>query len=117
MILKRMRLLFLCLTVLTLSLIPGTAALEAQTYTEGSIAGTVFDPTNAVVANATVTIHNDGTNAELSLPSDGSGYFKAPELPAAIYTVSVNASGFASFREVNVIVQVGLTTEIAAHLQ
>jgi outer membrane receptor protein involved in Fe transport len=117
MILKRMRLPFLCLTVLTLSLIPGTSALEAQTYTEGSIAGTVFDPTNAVVANAIVTIHNDGTNAELSLTSDGSGYFKAPELPAAIYTVSVNASGFASFREVNVIVQVGLTTEIAAHLQ
>jgi len=26
--------------------------------------GTVFDPTNAAIVNATVTIHNDATNAE-----------------------------------------------------
>lgn len=88
----------------------------AQTYTEGSIAGTVFDPSGAVVPSAAIVIHNDGTNAEIQLTSDGSGYFKAAQLPAAVYTVTVNATGFAPFKEVNVIVQVGETTEVAPHL-
>ena len=82
----------------------------AQTYTQGSIAGTVFDPSGAVVPSAAIILHNDGTNAETSLTSNGSGYFKAPQLPAAVYTVTVTATGFAPFKAVNVIVQVGLTT-------
>jgi outer membrane receptor protein involved in Fe transport len=88
----------------------------SQTYTEGSIAGTVFDSSGAVVANAAIVIHNDGTNAEIQLTSDGSGFFKAPQLPAAVYTVTVNAAGFAPFKEINVIVQVGQTTEVLPRL-
>ncbi len=92
------------------------APAVAQTYTEGSIAGTVFDPSGAVVPNAPVTIHNDGTNVDIHLASDGSGYYKAAQLPAATYTLTVNATGFAPFKEVNVIVQIGLTTEVSPHL-
>ena len=91
-------------------------ALRAQTYTEGSIAGTVFDPSGAVVANASIVIHNGSTNAETQLTSDGSGFFKAPQLPAAVYTLTATAAGFSPFKEVNVIVQVGQTTEVLAHL-
>ena len=61
-------------------------------------------------------IHNDGTNAETKLVSDGSGFFKAPQLPASVYTVTVNAAGFAPFKETNVIVHVGQTTDIAPRL-
>ena len=103
MTLNRIRLGMLCLTLLTLGLCSATA-LYAQTYTQGSIAGTVFDPSGAVVPNAAIVIHNDGTNAEVQLTSDGGGFFKAPQLPAAVYTVMVNATGFAPFKEVNVIV-------------
>ena len=92
------------------------APAGAQTYTEGSIAGTVFDSSGAQVANAAITIHNDGTNAEIHLTSDGSGFFKAPQLSAAVYTVTVSAAGFASFKEVNVIVEVGQTTEVSPRL-
>ncbi len=88
-----------------------------QTYTQGSIAGTVFDASGAVIANAEITIHNVGTNADMHLTSEDGGFFKAPELPAAIYTVTVSAPGFAPFREVNVIVQVGQTTQILPRLQ
>jgi outer membrane receptor protein involved in Fe transport len=94
-----------------------TGHAYAQTYTEGSIAGTVVDPSDAVVPGAAIVIHNDGTNAETHLTSDGSGYFKAPQLPAAIYTVTVSAAGFAPFKEVNVIVQVGVTSQVAPHLK
>ena len=37
-------------------------------------------------------------------------------MPAAVYTVTVTAPGFAQFKEVNVIVQVGVTTEVLPHL-
>jgi outer membrane receptor protein involved in Fe transport len=101
--------------VLTLCILVAGQAW-AQTYTEGSVAGTVFDPSGAVVANAGIVIHNVGTNAEVQLTSDGSGFFKASQLPASVYTVTVKAAGFAPFKEVNVIVQVGQTTEVLAHL-
>lgn len=94
----------------------GISAAHAQTYTLGAIAGTVFDSSGAVIPNATVTIHNDGTNAEVNVVSDNSGFFQAPQLPAAIYTVTVNVQGFAPFKEVNVIVQVGSTTQLTPHL-
>ena len=113
---NRIRLGILCLTLLVLGLCSGAVAMYAQTYTEGSIAGTVFDPSGAVVPSAVIVIHNDGTDAETHLTSDGSGYYKAPQLPAAVYTVTVNAPGFAAFKEVNVIVQVGQTTEVTPHL-
>lgn len=108
---------FLCLAICILTFLVGSAALHAQTYTQGSIAGTVFDASGAVVANADIAIHNTGTDAETHLTSDGSGFFKAPELPAAVYTLTVNVAGFAPFHEVEVIVQVGLTTEVNPHLQ
>ena len=117
MTLNRIRLGMICLTLLTLGLCSATVALYAQTYTEGSIAGTVFDPSGAVVPNAAIVIHNDGTNAEVQLTSDGSGFFKAPQLPAAVYTVTVNATGFAPFKEVNVIVQVGQTSDVSPHMK
>ena len=117
MTLNRIRLGMICLALLTLGLCSATVALYAQTYTEGSIAGTVFDPTGALVPNAAILIHNDRTNAELRLTSDGGGFFKAPQLPSSIYTVTVNATGFAPFKEVNVIVQVGQTTAVTPHLK
>ncbi len=111
---NRMRVLCVALLAFTLCAVP--RALHAQTYTEGSIAGTVFDPSGAVVSNADIDIHNDGTNAEIHLTADSSGYFKAPQLPAAIYTVTVSAVGFNAFKEVNVVVLVGQTTEVLPHL-
>jgi hypothetical protein len=102
--------------ILTISLGVGSLAAYAQTYTQGSIAGTVFDASGAVVANAAITIQNNATNAEVHLTSDDSGFFKAPELAASTYTVTVNAAGFATFRELNVIVLVGQTTTLLPHL-
>ena len=113
---NRIRLGILCPAFLTLLACLVAVTLNAQTYTEGSIAGTVFDPSNAVVPGAAIVIHNGSTNAELKLTSDASGYFKAPQLPAAVYTVTVDAAGFSPFREINVIVQVGQTTEVEPHL-
>ena len=78
-----------------------SSAAFAQSTTEGGIAGTVEDPTSAVIPNAAVTIHNDGTNAEQHLTADGSGYFKAPLLDPGAYTVTIQLiNGFSFGRPV-----------------
>jgi len=52
MTIRRIRQSIFCLMILTLFACLGTVALHAQTSTEGSIAGTVTDPTGAVVSGA-----------------------------------------------------------------
>jgi hypothetical protein len=93
------------------------APMLAQTSTQGSISGTVFDASGAIIPQATVTIHNDATNAEVHLTSDSSGGFKAPLLEPGTYTVTVDAQGLSEYRVTAVTVLVGQTTAVNPHLQ
>ncbi len=103
------------LLAVLLCLVAGPAL--AQSTTQGAIGGTVFDTTDAVVPKAAVTIHNVGTNAEIHLIADDSGFFKAPLIEPGTYTVTVVASGFKDYRATNVIVQVGQQTTLMPHLE
>jgi hypothetical protein len=105
-----------CLALLSLAMGLAPVALHAQTTTEGAIAGTVEDPSGAIIGGAKVTIHNVATNAEVSLTADSSGYFKAPLLEPGTYTVSLSASGFASYKADGVLVQVGQVSTIEPRL-
>ena len=116
MTMNRIRQSVFCLLILTLAVCLGTVALNAQTSTQGSIAGTVTDPSGAVVSGVAVTIHNMGTNAEIKLSSDASGFFKAPLLEPGTYKVTFAAPGFATYRADNVIVQVGQVSSVAPRL-
>jgi Carboxypeptidase regulatory-like domain len=91
-------------------------AAFAQSTTQGGIAGTVYDSTGALVSAAPVHIHNNGTNSEITLTTDNSGYFKAPLVEPGTYTVSVDAPGFATYRADGVVVQVGQVTSLEPHL-
>src|ERR1700722_18754864 len=88
------------------------AAAYAQSTTQGAIAGTVEDASEAVISNADVTIHNDGTNAELHLKADASGYFIAPLLEPGTYTVTITAPNFGTVIDSKVLVQVGQLTSL-----
>ncbi len=116
MTLNRIRQGLLCLALLVLGLCFGSVATYAQSSTQGSIAGTVMDPSGATVANAAVTIHNVATDAEIKLTADNSGYFKAPLLEPGTYTVTFSATGFAGYRADGVIVLVGQVTGIEPRL-
>jgi Carboxypeptidase regulatory-like domain len=93
------------------------ALLYAQSTTDGAIGGTVYDTNGAVVANATVTVRNNGTNAEQKVSADASGYYRVAKLQSGSYTVSVNEKGFSAYRAEQVIVQVGSVTEISPRLK
>jgi len=94
----------------------GTVAGFGQSTTQGAIAGTVEDASEAAIPGAAVTIHNEGTNAEQHLAADASGYFKAPLLEPGAYTVTISASNFGTYVAAHVAVQVGQLTTLMPKL-
>jgi len=69
------------------------AALVAQN--NGVISGTVTDPTQAVIPGAIITIVNADTAVVVwHGATNGSGVYRAPELPVGRYNISVEAQGF-----------------------
>jgi hypothetical protein len=113
---NRIRLGLFASALFILALCSSSVVVNAQTYTEGAIAGTVFDSTGAVLPGASISIVNNGTNAQISLKSDASGYYKAPQLAPGNYTVTVAGPGFETFKEVSVIVEVNEVTEVSPHM-
>ena len=89
----------------------------AQTAVDGAIGGTVLDAAGAVVGGATVTVHNNATNAEQVATTDTSGYFRVIHLQPGAYNVTIAAGGFDTFRSVNLTVQVGLLTDMEARMR
>jgi hypothetical protein len=63
----------------------------------GSINGTVFDRTGAVVPNATVEIHNPVSEFHRKTTTDDSGTFEFTNVPFNPYHLTVTAPGFASY--------------------
>ena len=61
----------------------------------GQIIGTVTDPNNAVIANASVVVKSVDRGNEVTLQSSSEGVFTAPNLQPGLYDVTVTASGFA----------------------
>ncbi len=79
---------------------------HAQEIT-ATITGVVSDASNAVVPNATVTIHSNATNLDLRSVTTGSnGEYVAGNLPAGTYTVTVKAAGFQTWTSRDVVVNV-----------
>jgi plastocyanin len=87
-----------------------------QSTTQGGITGTVYDPTGAVVPGATVSVVNNGTNAERTATSDASGNFRVTNLQPATYTVTVTVTGFQTYKDTGVAVSVGALTQVSPHL-
>jgi hypothetical protein len=90
-----------CAVVLSLSMV-GLAQELAATLT-----GTVTDPSGAVVAGATVTVHSEETGADLrSIDTSSTGNFNITNLPAGRYTVTVKTGGFEGYVANGVILNV-----------
>src|ERR1700759_2365343 len=78
-----------------IALLSATIAL-GQTLTTGDIAGTLTDPTGAVVPNATVTLRSTDTGQSRTVTSNGSGEYRFTTLQTGTYEVSAASPGLKS---------------------
>src|SRR4030081_4111523 len=69
-----------------------------QSAVDGAIGGTVQDSSGLAIPKATVTIHNNSTNAEQAVVTDESGFYRAIHLQPSTYTATIAAPGFEGFR-------------------
>jgi Carboxypeptidase regulatory-like domain/TonB dependent receptor len=106
----------LSIIVVAFLALTSTPHLAAQ-LTEGTIDGTVTDPSGATVANAKVTIRNTQTGASVDETSDSIGYFRAPHLAPGTYDVRLEKSGFKTSVAHGISVSVGVTTRADVALQ
>jgi hypothetical protein len=104
------RLTFATLLILILGL--GSSALAQSD--RGAITGRVVDPTGAVVRDAKVTATNVETNAVAETKTNDEGNFTFPQLQAAPYRLTVEATGFktATVENLQVGVQITRTVEV-----
>src|SRR6266566_6642997 len=91
--------------------------------TTGGIQGTVKDPQGAVIPGATVEVSSPALIGKKSATTDAGGFYHFEQLPPGIYSINVNAPGFApqtqgslqvttgSLPTVNFSLQVGAITQ------
>jgi hypothetical protein len=92
----------LVLALLLVAAIP----VWAQTVT-GSIAGTVTDPSGAVVPGAKITITDVDKKAVVrTMTTGGAGEFSAPGLPIGKYSVTVEAANFQKYIQTGIALSV-----------
>ncbi|MEO8736166.1 MAG: TonB-dependent receptor, partial [Edaphobacter sp.] len=99
------------ISLLLFSLFALTSPTWAQS-TFGSVVGTVTDSSGATLANATVTVTDDGTGVKRTVTTGDSGDYQLLSLSPGAYTVTVEGSGFKRYSRNPVEVLVAQATRI-----
>lgn len=90
--------------------------LQAQSDT-GRIAGTITDPSGAVIPSAAVTIKNERTGESRKVVTGQNGQFLVTQLLASQYSITVEAAGMAKAEFANVSLQVGQERTLDVKMQ
>ena len=97
-------------------LLSAATSVWAQTF-RGTVLGTVTDTSGAVIAGATVKIHNVDTGLERATQTSADGSYNVPELPIGTYTVSCSQSGFQTAVIKGVVVDVATNRRVDVSLK
>lgn len=87
------------------------ASTASAQEARGTIQGTVFDSTGAVVPNASITANSVATNVNIKATSNEQGAYNIQFLLPGMYTISAGAAGFKTGR------REGIELRIADRLQ
>src|SRR5216684_258989 len=104
---KRLAYLFLA-GVLLLS--AGSGTTFAQATASAALQGTISDQSDAAIKGAKVAITSNEQGCTRSEDTRDTGFSTFKLLPAGIYSIKVNASGFSTAEAKEVVLQVGATT-------
>jgi hypothetical protein len=91
------------LVMLLLSL----GSLTAFAQFSSGIEGTALDTSGAVIAGATVTLTDTRLGVAKTVLTSQSGYFRIENIAASTYTVQISTSGFKTWDQKNLTLQVG----------
>ena len=94
----------------SLSLVFVLALLAAFAFaqeTTGGLQGIVRDPSSAVVPKAHVVVAGTALLGNKSEDTDASGYYRFANLPPGMYTITVTAKGFKTFKREGVTLETG----------
>ena len=103
--------------LLMVLLLSAHAAFGQAQSNAADLQGTVKDSTGAVVANASVTARNPGTNFSRSATSNDAGFYRIVNLPPGDYEVTVEAANFKKAVLTKVTVTVGQAAELDIALE
>src|SRR5258707_2316101 len=93
----------------TLLLVFLAAVVSFAQSNQGTITGTIADPSGAVVASADIEVKNADTGIVYKGGTSATGNFVIP-VPSGIYEMSVNVPGFRKFVQQNIQVAVATDT-------
>lgn len=94
-----------CLGLLCVLLLALAAVAQIQ---NGQFNGLVTDPSGAAIPNAKVTVTNTNTNLAVTTTTNQSGDYAVKELPPGPYKITVEASGFKTQTNTNLVVNAGV---------
>jgi Carboxypeptidase regulatory-like domain/TonB dependent receptor len=83
----------------------------------GTLTGTVSDPQGAVVPGVKITVRNTQNGSEFETVSTSTGNYTVAQLPASSYEVVVEAQGFKKYTQTGIAVGVAQTARIDVVLQ
>jgi Carboxypeptidase regulatory-like domain len=95
----------------------GVMSLVFGQLDRGTITGVVTDPTDAVIANATITVTNVDTNVQSNTVTTQTGNFTVAALLLGRYRVQVQAAGFKTTVRDDVIISAGSTVRVDVTLE
>ena len=103
----------LSLATLTLAMLSQLAFAQLL---QGTLNGTVLDPSQAAVPGATITVTNNATATTRDATAGTNGDFSILSLTPGTYTLKVTASGFKSYTKTGILVNANETTRSDATL-
>lgn len=78
-----------------------------QAQTSGTLSGSVYDASGAVIPNASVTVVNEASNDTRNVLTNGDGHFVFPSTLPGSYTVTVELKGFKTAKQTGVVIHAG----------
>jgi hypothetical protein len=92
-------------------------AQNANAQTNGTLSGTINDPSGAAIPGATVKVVSIETSAERTATSNDDGFYTVPQLPPGNYRITVTQSGFKSSQIAELALGAGQTREVDVSLE
>ena len=83
---------------------------------DGSISGTLKDPTGAVIPHATITLVNAALRSQYKTVSNGQGFYSFPTLTVGDYALTIEAAGFKTQTKTNLSVDADAALRVDAVL-